>query len=413
MENLKLYLNKLKPWLILSTYIVTLLLVLLNFDKLSVILGQYLGLLKPFFISIGIAYVLNIPMKKIESILRKNIKSETSFLAKRIRTIALTLTVIFAVLVLSLFVLFIVPQLFSSLGNLISNITNFLNGLSDNLAQILEFFNIETTSFDFSQVGIDNFLKEFGLSWNQIVQTATSWITGAGFSIMDFVVQFATELTNWFVGFMLSLYLLSSKETFIRQTKKVVAAMFSFKHSKKLLRYATVTNDIFTNFVGGQLVEAFIIGALIYIMMLLTGMNYAILISTIVAVFALVPVFGAMIAMVLGFVLIFSSDPIQAIWFVVLFQVVQTFENNVIYPKVVGESVGLPGIWTLLSIILFGGMYGVVGMLVAVPLTASAYLIGSDFLNSRLEKKNITVTTETITQNLIDTPPSVDKTGHE
>lgn len=398
MENLKLYINKLKPWLILSTYIIILLLIILNFSYLSKTFSQYLGLLKPFFYSIGIAYVLNIPMKKIEASLKKIIKDDKSFLGRKIRAISITLTVIFSLVIISLFALFILPQLFSSIGSLISNITNFLNGLAGNLTSILEFFNVDVPGFDFSQAGIENFLKEFGLSWKQIVETATSWITGAGFTAWDIVINFAAELTNWFVGFMLSLYLLSSKEAFIRQIKKVVAVILPFKRAKTFLKYGTITNGIFTNFVGGQLVEAFIIGILIYIMMFVTGIPYAILISSIVAIFALVPVFGAMIAMVLGFVLIFSQDPIQAIWFVVLFQVVQTFENNVIYPKVVGESVGLPGIWTLLSIILFGGMYGVVGMLIAVPLTACAYQIGSDYLNHHLNKKNITVTTEDIQQ---------------
>ena len=241
-----------------------------------------------------------------------------------------------------------------------------------------------------------------GLDWNSITKNLNnvlSSLSTAGISAIDIITNFTVQLGFWFMGFMLSIYLLASKETFIRQSKKLIAAVFDYDTTTIILRVMKKANEIFTNFVGGQLIEALIIGGLIYIALLIFKMPYAILIAALVAIMALVPVLGATLACVIGFILVFSVSPIKAIWFVIIYQVIQQAENTIIYPKVVGKSVGLPGIWTLLSIVVFGGLFGVLGMLLAVPTTACIYTFGSEIVNSRLKKKNLTVTDAKVIKN--------------
>ena len=386
MLNLKSIFKDLKKWMVFSVFLAVLVLFILNFHHFTSIIERSYNLLLPFFYAIGIAYVLNIPMSKIEKLLCANIKKNNIFY-KKIRTISISITVLLAIIILVFLILFITPQLVTSIATLINNLSGFLTSLVNNMNDILDFFKID---YDIKAINSENmtvFLTNAGINWDQLLANATKFLSGAGTSIIDQGVSFAQTTTQYFVGFLLSLYLLGSKEMFIKQSKMILTAILDFKSAKIVLSNLDEVNDIFKNFVGGQLLEACIIGILIFIMMLITNMPYAVLISTIVAVMALVPVFGAMLAMSFGFILILSVDPIQAVWFIVLFQSVQLFEGNFLYPKVVGDSVGLPAIWTLVSIILFGGLMGIAGMLIAVPLTASLYTIGSKILKNILDKK--------------------------
>ncbi len=388
MKNYKDHFTKIKSWMLLVTYTAFVIYILMNSAYLLDIINNSLRLLAPFFYALGIAYVLNIPMMKIESFILHRF-SKFIFIKRNIRNISITITLIFSTLIGFIFLSFVIPQLVQSVGDVLFNLQTIGLNLASNINEILLFFKIDPSVLSLEPDTINEYISNLGIDVTSLIDTASKWIRDTGIGIIDYAVNFAGLITNWFVGLMLALYLLGSKESFIKQFKKLILALFSLKFSATLLSYAKKTNGIFKNFVGGQLVEALIIGILIYIMMLITGMPYAELISAIVAVMALVPVFGAMLAMSLGFILILSVDPIRAIWFVVLFQIIQLFENNLIYPKVVGESVGLPAIWTLLSIILFGGMFGITGMLTAVPLTASIYVIGSELINKTLANKKL------------------------
>ena len=176
--------------------------------------------------------------------------------------------------------------------------------------------------------------------------------------------------------------------------KKVLVVIFKEKGAKRCVVIGRKANEIFSGFIGGQLMEACILGILYYIGMTLFKMPFAELISSIIAIASLVPVFGAMFGMIIGAILIFTINPLQALVFIVFYQVLQEIENNLIYPRVVGSSVGLPGLWTLLSIFVFGGLFGVFGMLTAVPTTALIYNLFVEYVNNRLESMAITVDEE-------------------
>lgn len=388
MKNIKETLTKITSSLIIVTYMALLFLIITNLNNIRLFISSFINLISPFIYALVIAYILNIPMTKIDKFLDQKLSIKFK---KYSRPIAILLAIILAFFILSMIVSFIAPQLAASISNLILNLENYSKALVDTINSLIEFFNLGDNFDKLDQNSLKLFFENLGVDWNSLMNTASTWITNTGAGLIDYVAGFAIVITNLVIGFFFAIYLLSSKETFIRQSKKVFAASLGYKLSNKVLDKLNIVNNIFKNFVGGQLVEAIIIGILIYISLVVTKMPYAVLISSIVAVMALVPVFGAMLAMMFGFILILSIDPIKSIWFIVVFQIVQTFENNVIYPKVVGESVGLPAIWTLLSIIVFGGYFGVFGMLVAVPLTASIYVIGSAQINKVLTRKKIIV----------------------
>lgn len=401
MEKLKKEVKSIKPWFILVTYFVGLIFLLMYFNRISEVIGKYIKLLNPFFMAIAIAFVLNIPMKSIENFINKNF-DKNNLINKFSRSISIVLTLIFTLIFLFFMGYIIVPQLITTVVNLVNNLTNIVNGIVNNTDQILEFFKLDGIQADINTDTINNFFTQFGLDWNNIIKNVTSMVSNTGVSVFSYVSNFTLAAANWFLALMLSLYLLGGKEKFIRQIKKVVAAVFDNKTRNVILKYSRSSLDIFNSFISGQLLEAIIIGVLIYIALLLFKMPYSLLIASITSIMALVPILGATLACVIGFFLILSIDPIQALWFVVLYQVVQQLENNFIYPKIVGESVGLPGIWTLLSIVVFGGMYGVLGMLLAVPITAILYTSGSELINKRLNEKNLIVTTEEIKEKGLD-----------
>ncbi|MCI6271982.1 MAG: AI-2E family transporter [Erysipelotrichaceae bacterium] len=395
MEKFKKEISFLKPWLILTTYAVILIFLMINFNSILTVINKYLILLNPLLMAIAISYVLNIPMKEIEKNILKRIKPN-GIIHKNLRGISISLTLLLTIIILGFFGYIIIPQLIVSIVSLVNNLSNILNSIVNNTDAILKFFNLNPLDFEFSSAGINNFLNQFGLDVNKILNSLTGFVGLTSQSFLNYISKFVVTSANWFLAFMLSLYLLTGKETFIRQTKKIIAAIFSNKTTNRIMRYAQISNNVFSSFVTGQLVEALIIGILIYVALLITNMPYSLLIAAMASVLALVPVLGATIACIVGFLLVLSVSPIKAIWFVIIYQVIQQIEGTLIYPKVVGESVGLPGIWTLLSIIVFGGMYGVIGMLFAVPLTAIVYTTGSYLINKALDKKNIVVTTDEI-----------------
>ena len=390
--------KKIKPLLIAITYCVLLIFVVINFNAISAWVSRFIRLLTPFFYVFWIAFVLNIPMRSCEEFIVKHVKKD-NFIYKKKRGISILFAIIVMFSLIGLFMSIIIPQLFVTIVNLINNLARYANSLLSNINVVFEFLHMDPLDFNVNGDLINEIMRAIGIDLNNLSTTINNIVSGissAGFSIFNNIGKFIVELGNWFMGFMLSIYLLGSKETFIRQIKKVIASIFNYDLCQDILAVSSKINEIFNNFISGQLLEALIIGTLIYIALLLFRMPFAILIGAVASVMALVPVFGPTIACVIGFVLILSVNPVQAVLFVVVYQTVQQIENTVIYPKVVGNSVGLPGIWTLLSIVVFGGLFGVIGMLLAVPFTACVYTFGSMLVNHSLRRKRLIVSSDKV-----------------
>ena len=385
-------LHRIKPWVYLSTYILLLAFFLMHVQDVVNGFDFVLSLFRSLLYAIVFAYVLNLPMKKIESFIIRHTK-ETSLLRKRKRMVSMFLTFLIAFLLLIIIGSIILPSIIDSLISLMQNLSSFFTDIVKNIDEILKYFHIDYRIEDIQQV--EQFIK---MPWEKIVSNAIAFLSGSASGILSSASNFISSFAVGFTGFMFSLYLLSGKENFIRQLRKVTAAFCGYDASLIVFQYASRVNRIFSSFIGGQLTEACILWVLYYVCMRLFQFPYPELICTLIAVCSLVPVFGSMFAMSVGAIMMLSHDPLQSIWFIVFYQVISYFEDNVIYPRVVGNSVGLPGLWVLLSIFVFGDLWGVFGMVMAVPTTACLYVFFTEFINNRLRKKRLRIENDTLVQ---------------
>ena len=383
-------LHRIKPWVYLSTYILLLAFFLMHVQDVVNGFDFVLSLFRSLLYAIVFAYVLNLPMKKIESFIIRHTK-ETSLLRKRKRMVSMFLTFLIAFLLLIIIGSIILPSIIDSLISLMQNLSSFFTDIVKNIDEILKYFHIDYRIEDIQQV--EQFIQ---MPWEKIVSNAIAFLSGSASGILSSASNFISSFAVGFTGFMFSLYLLSGKENFVRQLRKVTAAFCGYDASLIVFQYASRVNRIFSSFIGGQLTEACILWVLYYVCMRLFQFPYPELICTLIAVCSLVPVFGSMFAMSVGAVMMLSHDPLQSIWFIVFYQVISYFEDNVIYPRVVGNSVGLPGLWVLLSIFVFGDLWGVFGMVMAVPTTACLYVFFAEFINNRLRKKRLRIENDTL-----------------
>lgn len=339
------------------------------------------GLLAPFALGGVIAFIMNVPMRAIEQrLFPKNPK-----LQKLRRPLAWLLTLLALLLVILLVVIIVIPQLAQTLRliseqamQVVVHARQYLEMMPDELAAI--FPDLETTLKDFG-VNLSSISRQLA----EMLQNFGSLVV-SGVSILNSILNGVVTL---FVGFVFSVYLLFGKERLSRQAKRVVYAVCKPAWADKIVEVGRLVNRTFRSFITGQCLEACILGMLFFICMLLFRLPYATLTSVLIGVTALVPIFGAFVGCLCGMLFIALNDPMQALGFLVLFLVLQQFEGNIIYPRVVGNSVGLPAIWVLVAITLGGSLFGVVGMLVSVPLCSVAYAVCRGLVSDRLAAKAI------------------------
>ncbi|MEG0095433.1 MAG: AI-2E family transporter [Erysipelotrichaceae bacterium] len=377
--------QKIKPWTILSTYIIVLTVILLNFISVLNWFSSIVSLFAALFYGIAIAYILNIPMSRIERQLKKLLK-EDSFLSRKARSISILLTIILAIIFFFVVGSIILPRLGESIIQLVDNMSKFFINIIANINAVLKYFHI-----NYTLKANESLMEIANLPWENILKQAANALTSGASGVMSSTVGFIMEFFLWFTGFMFSFYLISNKETFIIQLRKVMVVALKEKKAQYLFDCGSKANRIFSSFISGQLLEACILGVIYYVSMRILSFPFPELISALIAICSIVPVFGSMFAMSIGAIMILSIDPMMAFWFVIFYQLMQQFEDNVIYPRVVGNSVGLPGLWVLLSIFVFGDLFGVIGMIIAVPTTAFIYTMFSDFINKVLKKRKIKV----------------------
>lgn len=384
--------KRIKSGIIISSFTVLLIYFLINLSNIVNFISIVLDALKYLFYGIVFAYVLNQPMKFIEKMIVKKCK-ENSFLYKKKRGVSIFLTIILMILLLALIASIVIPNLIESLISLISNISSFLVNIFDNIDEIFKYLKI-----DFRMEDIGSVKELINMPWQETFSHILSILTKSAGGIMANVTNFLAKFGAIFSGFTFSLYLLGDKEKFILQLRKIIGAIFGYQITKIIFNYGHRVNQIFSDFIGGQLTEACILWVLYYTTMRLFGFPYPELIATIIALFCFVPFFGPIASMFVGAVLILSKDSWMAIWFIIYFQILSQIEDNFIYPKVVGNSVGLPGIWVLLSIFAFGDLFGIFGMVIAVPSAACLYSLVRGLVNKALKKRKLKITETEIEQ---------------
>lgn len=351
-----------------------------NTDTLVGMVEKILSLFSPFLIGLCLAFIINTilsPLEKIWDKIWKKRKGKIKDKLKRPVCLVFSTLIVFGVVFAIIFML--IPELINTVSSLVNMVPEFIKKVEfwwEDLKVILEQYNIVLPNLDFD--------------FTKVINTVNTFISNYGEKFINTTVNITTTIINFFVNIVLaivfSIYILSQKETLGRQIKNVLFAVFPKERTEKLFNFASITNQSFSKFVVGQLLEAVIIGILCFIGMLIFRMPYAGVISVLVGFTALIPVFGAFIGTAVGAFLILLVDPMKAIWFVVFIVILQQIEGNLIYPKVVGKSVGLPGIWVLTAVTIGGGAFGIVGMLFSVPVCSVLYVLLKAFVAKRSKK---------------------------
>lgn len=335
-------------------------------------LGFIFQLVMPFILGIVIAFVLNILIKFIERKLLNKAKMKEK--SKRTISLLLSLAIVFTFIVVLL--LLIIPQLKNTVSLFVDNMPMY----EENVQEILDRFSIDPSIIQNIEEGITN----FGDTAVEFIKNNRDQILEVTLGVASNVI---TVLVNLVIAFVFAIYLLVQKEKLFTQIDHVLKAYLPITKVSKLEKVAQLTNRICASFVSGQCLEAVIIGVLCFIGMLLLGIPYAATISVLIGVTALIPVYGAFIGTIVGAFLIFMVSPIKAVIFVIFILILQQFEGNLIYPKVVGKSVGLPGIWVFVAVTIGASLAGVVGMLISVPVASICYSILATDVHYRLEAK--------------------------
>lgn len=349
-----------------------------NISNLGIIFAGVWKLLAPFAVGGMIAFVMNIPMTKIEGLLvgKKNPKKR-----KWARGVAIAITLILFLGIISFTLFLLVPELVNNLKCLAERIPGFLDGIQSWLMQIAD----NNPNWKAQIIDIANNLT----SSNSVQNIVTNSLNSLVDSSKGFIASVTSGITTAVLAIVFAIYLLGQKEYLIHGSKKLVYAFVSKKYADKTIEIASLANKTFGGFVSGQCLEAIILSAIFFLVLFVGGFPYALLISVITFVLAFVPMFGATFSAIIGTVLIFPISPIRAIIFLLLSFVIQQIENNLIYPKVVGKSVGLAGIWTLVAIIIFGSLFGIIGMIIGLPIASIAYALLGETVNKKLEEKRL------------------------
>ncbi len=355
-------------WMI--AFAVILYTLLQNLSKVLMVGKMLFSVLSPFFIGFGIAFVLNVPMRFIEKKLlfsRKKIR-----LPERMkRPVSLTLTLLFVASVISLVIFLLVPELKNTFEMLKEAIPVFIRNLQSRALQF---------SDDLPQVS--QWILNLSPDWGKI----TGFVgNSAGNVINSTVTALSSVLSgtvHFFIGLIFACYLLTQKERLLKQFKRFCYAFFPERGVTALLAFGAMANRIFSNFISGQCIEAVILGGLCFLGMSIFRFPYALMISVLVGVMSLIPIFGALVAVAIGTFLILMVSPLKALLFVLFFVLLQQVEGNLIYPRVVGSSIGLPAIWVLSSVIV-GSTFGIFGILLMIPLCS----LGYTFLKQAVELK--------------------------
>lgn len=360
---------------------------LILFTVISVIIGinyiRVLGLLAaafnmaaPFILGAAIAFVLNVPMRRIESSLSCVLKKDSRLL----RPVSMVLSILLVAGVLFLVMFVVAPQLVRTLLGLQNSIPVFFGEVRHWLEQLFD---------QNPQILIS--MEQIQVDWQELFNDVLEFLKNGAGSMLDTTFSAAISIVNgmstFLIGFIFSIYILLQKENLTRQIKKLLAAFLAEETVERIAGIAALTSRTFSSFLTGQCVEAVILGSMFFVVLVVLRLPYALLIGVLIAFTALIPVFGAFIGWAVGAFLMLIISPMDALLFSAVFFILQQIEGNMIYPHVVGNSVGLPSIWVLVAVTLGGSMMGVVGMLIFIPLCSVLYTLLRDTVNHRLRER--------------------------
>ena len=351
-------------------------------EDLKLKLSGMIATMQPFIIGAAIAYIINFILNFYEKVIFE-LKYINKLNRKYRRGLGLVLSYFTAIILIALFMQFVLPQLVDSIVGLANNIPEYVNDATHVIAEISEKFNLESKYM--------NMIVE---KWNELLNYIITLLTNLIPVIGNFIMTLGSSILNIIIGIIVSIYILIDKEKFMALGKKIVYALCSEGKAKFILRLATQSNMTFSRFIGGKILDSFIIGVLTFIILSIFKMPYILLISVIIGVTNIIPFFGPFIGGIPAAIIILFVSPIQALWFVIIIIVIQQIDGNIIGPKILGDSIGISAFWILFSLLVAAKFMGFVGMVIGVPLFAIFYSIIKEIIEEKLRKKGLPIETE-------------------
>lgn len=355
-----------------------------NITAMRSTFSWFFGVFKPFIIAIGLAYLLNIPARFLEERLFKKLRYK--------KALSIAVAYLFAAILVLVLLLLILPQILNSLESLLNlarNVQPYLNNLGNLVANLAQNFGINPQE-----------LQSLTVPYADLVNTLANWIMTALPNLLSVTMQIGSGVITALTAVIASIYMLLSKDKLLRQVKRVLFAFFPIAKVRRFIDICSLSNGVFSGFISGKLLDSAIIGSICFVFMLIVKMPYAVLISIIIGITNIIPFFGPFIGAVPSVMILLLIDPWAALWFTVFIIILQQFDGNILGPKILGDSTGLPALWVLISIVVGGGLFGFAGMLLGVPTAAVLYTLSSTIVSDKLKRKGIDEKGE-----LVEKPP--------
>ena len=344
-------------------------------------ISDFIAILYPFIIGFAIAYLLNFILKFIENrIISEKMKGKSP---AKVRAISMIITYFVAGALFFLFVHFVWPELLESIIGLFNDIPNYVNNATVMINKLIEEFNLTPASMEILES-----------KWKELTDFIMNFMTDIIPVIGNTIMVVISSLWNIVLGVIVSIYLLKDKEKFFAISKKITYAIFNREHSYKILELTHRANKIFGKFLGGKILDSFIIAIITFVVLTIFKMPYTLLVTVIVGVTNVIPFFGPFFGAIPSVILVRFVSPIKAFWLLIIILIIQQLDGNVIGPKILGDSIGVSAFWILFALLIAGKFLGLVGMLLGVPLFAFIYSIIKDVTEERLDKKGLPVNTD-------------------
>lgn len=355
-------------------------LVVVNIGDIFQGLKSVLRIAFPLFVGAVIAFIINIPMSKLEKLYFP--KSKNKFVNSSRRPVCIITAIALVITVFAVIIKMVLPSLGSAFGLMFKNVPIYFDKALDFIAERADAFP-----------DIEKWINSIEVDWAELAKKISEYITGGIGAVLNSTIQIAGMLTSFIIDFVMSfifaIYLLFAKERMLNAGKRAIKVFIKDDKAEVFIHFLKVVNDTFSKFIAGQCIEAVILGVLCIIGMLIIRLPYAFMVGAVMGATALIPMLGAYLGAAIGAFLIFTVSPVKAVIFVLFTVILQQFEGNVVYPRVVGTSIGLPGIFVFVAVLVGGGMAGIPGMLIGVPATASAYKLFKEYLNYKEKKARL------------------------
>ena len=380
--------NKNTRVLIIAAAAIVFFLFLLNFKMIQGFFANLVGILTPFIVGFAIAYLLNPALNFFEDTIFCFVGSKTRG-AKLRRALAIITTMLSAIIVLTTLVSIIIPQISQSVSTLFNNTSSYIARLEEYVYDLATKFELDTSSFDEMFITWEKITTDLVGFAQQYLPKMLNYLPG----LFDFSKQLTTGISSALIGIVISIYFLYGKERFSAQIKKLGYAVFKPQNMDRLLDVARFSHKTFNGFIVGKLIDSLIIGVLAFICTFVLKMPFPLLLSVIIGVTNIIPFFGPIVGGAIGGIIVVMADPSKILWFVIFVVILQQLDGNIIGPKILGDSTGLPALWVMFAIIVFGGMFGFIGMFVGVPFFSVVYALTRGYAEKRLRDKKLSTRT--------------------